>query len=113
MSKAHRIVAYPGAFILAFGTACLWGQAVHGEAPPAPIPVQIGTGKKVFISNAQGLSAAVTAAPNQTYNEFYAAMNDWGRYELLATPGDADLIFEIRFEVTVGPMYVSNGGGIS
>jgi hypothetical protein len=33
----------------------------------------------------------------QTYNEFYAAMKDWGRYELAATPAEADLIYEVAF----------------
>jgi hypothetical protein len=40
-------------------------------------------------------------------------MKDWGRYQLVATPGDADLIFEIRFAVTVGAITVSQGSGYS
>ena len=32
-----------------------------------------------------------------TYNEFYAAMKSWGRYELVSSPADADMVFEIRF----------------
>jgi hypothetical protein len=49
----------------------------------------------------------------QTYNEFYAAMKDWGRYELAATPAEADLIFEVRFAVTVGPRKVYQGSGMA
>jgi hypothetical protein len=61
----------------------------------APVPIQILTGKKVFISN--GVSTAAADVPNLPYNEFYANMKAWGRYELAATPADADLVFELRY----------------
>jgi len=32
---------------------------------------------------------------DRTYNEFYAAVKNWGRYELVQTPADADIVFEI------------------
>lgn len=63
------------------------------ETPAAPVPAQILTAKKVFISNAGNLMGE----PYQPYDEFYAAMKSWGRYELVAAPADADLVFEIRF----------------
>lgn len=73
-------------------------------AAAAPIPAQILSAKKVFIANGGGdesrdESASYTGGPNRAYNEFYAAMKTWGRYELIAAPGDADLIFEIRLIV--------------
>jgi hypothetical protein len=73
-------------------------------APPAPIPAQILAAKKVFIANAGGdesgyEEASYSGGPDRAYNEFYAAMKTWGRYELVATPGDADLIFEIRLTI--------------
>jgi hypothetical protein len=68
---------------------------------PAPIPVQILSAKKVFIANGGGDESYFDApqfsgGPNRAYNEFYAAMKAWGHHELVATPGDADLVFEIR-----------------
>ncbi|HZR27177.1 MAG TPA: hypothetical protein VFA71_00240 [Terriglobales bacterium] len=66
-------------------------------ASQAPLPVQIQAAKKVFISNAGGeLRDWFTGGPNRHYDQFYAAMKNWGRYELVTTPADADLIFEIR-----------------
>jgi hypothetical protein len=70
--------------------------------PLAPVPPQIADGKKVFISNAgldnTSLSAFKRAGePDGPYNRFYAAMKTWGRYEVVAAPADADLVFEIRF----------------
>jgi hypothetical protein len=61
----------------------------------APIPIQLTTAKKVFISYRE--SDADPGVPDLTYNEFYGLMKDWGKYELTATPTDADLVFEIRY----------------
>jgi hypothetical protein len=71
------------------------------NAPPAPVPVQILTGKKLFISNGDG--DEIFNVPNLTYNEFYAAVKSWGRYDLVATPADADLVFEVRFVISTAP----------
>jgi hypothetical protein len=80
----------------------LRAQDVKDAAAAAPIPAQIVTGKRVFISNA-GVSTteltfyvvAHTGGANGLYNEFYAAMKNWGKYDLVAAPADADLVFEI------------------
>lgn len=84
------------------------------EAPAAPVPAQIGSAKTVFISNMGEESffylpkdAAYTGGPNRTYNQFYAAMKSWGKYELVPAPADADLVFEIGFtDKFEGPMRV-------
>jgi len=65
------------------------------DFPQGPVPAQILTGKKVFISYRE--SDADPGAPNLTYNEFYSLMKSWGRYELVGAPADADLIFEIAY----------------
>ncbi len=59
--------------------------------PPAPIPSQILNAKNVFISNAGGnlhtLPAYImshTASPNGLYDQFYAAIKSWGKYESLS-----------------------------
>jgi hypothetical protein len=73
-------------------------------AHSAPIPAQIPSAKKVFIANGGGdesryEAASYSGGPDRAYNEFYAAMETWGRYELVAAPADADLIFEIRLTI--------------
>jgi hypothetical protein len=70
--------------------------------PPAPVPSQIASAKKVFVSNAgaDGTSYAALKRggdPQQPYDSLYAAMKIWGRYELVDAPSDADLVFAIRF----------------
>lgn len=93
------------AVILASGTV-VRGQDTKGPSATAPVPIQITNAKRIFISN-DGADAVILAAynradqPDQAYNQFYAAMKSWGRYELVAAPADADLVFEIRF---VAPM---------
>jgi hypothetical protein len=100
-----RIVRTKMLFI-AIGAAGMLGGVPFAAARPAseqapiqmvaaPVPIQILTGKKVFISN--GISTAAADVPNLPYNEFYANMKAWGRYELVATPADADLVFELRY----------------
>ena len=70
---------------------------------PAPVPSQITSAKKVFISNAGLDSASVRAfqaagEPNGHYGRFYNAMKSWGRYDLVSAPSDAELVFEISFQ---------------
>ena len=75
----------------------LTGQEAKG-APVAPVPLQISTAKKVFISNAPGDTIAPAIGGNYSaYNQFYAAINGLGQYELVSSPAEADLVFEISF----------------
>jgi hypothetical protein len=63
------------------------------DVPAAPVPAQIGAAKRVFISYNGGINGYV-AKDDRTYDHLYAAMKDWGRYELVAAPADADLVLE-------------------
>lgn len=78
----------------------LAGAQKSSPAPAAPVPAQILSAKKVFIANGGGdesrfESPQYTGGPDRLYNEFYVAMKSWGRYELVSTPADADLVFEV------------------
>jgi hypothetical protein len=87
----------------------VWGQQTKEPAGGAPVPSQIGAAHKVFISNAGAdVNAQATfkraGEPEEAYNDFYGAMQSWGRYELVTSPADADLVCEIRF---TSPMYMN------
>jgi len=71
------------------------------DPPAAPIPAPIFTAEKVFISNAE--STNPLEVPYLAYNAFYAGMKAWGKYELVDSPTDADLIFAVRFEGLPSP----------
>jgi hypothetical protein len=96
--------------VLAVAMAVVCGMAVNAATQdagkpttaPAPMPTSIQTAKRVFLGNAgvDGMSIAAfqrAGDKNQPYNWFYVAMKNWGRYELVGSPADADLVFEISF----------------
>ena len=61
------------------------------KVPLAPLPAVIVGAKKVFLSNGGG--------SNLAFDAFYAAMRDWGRYEIVGSPADSDLIIELAYKV--------------
>jgi hypothetical protein len=74
---------------------------------PAPVPAQIYTAQKAFISNAGGASfetvidmTVFDGGPDRPYNEFYVMMKDWGKYQLVTSPEDADLVLAVNWELT-------------
>lgn len=83
------------------------------QVPPAPVPPQIFAAKKVFIANAGGEQPSegsqYSGDTDRAYNQFYAAMKTWGRYELVESPAEADLWFEIRFTAPPASRPVSQG----
>jgi hypothetical protein len=69
-------------------------------ADAAPIPQQILVAKRVFVSNAPGdvdSGFNFYQGPARLYNQFYAAMKAWGQFDLVSSPADADLVFEVSF----------------
>ena len=95
----------------------VWAAEQAKPAPAAPIPAQILAAKKVFLANAGGDEpfpddGQFSGGVERTYNQFYAAVKTWGRYELVGAPGDADLLFEIRFTVPPIAGAVSRGDTI-
>jgi hypothetical protein len=84
-------------------------SAQSAKLAAAPVPAPILAAKKVFIANDGG--EAIFDDPkygdvDRAYNQFYAAMKTWGRYELAGTPADADLLLEIRLTVSWQPREV-------
>jgi hypothetical protein len=88
-------------------------SVLQAQAPAAPIPSQILTAKKVFISNAGAFidQKIWTGGTAQPYNELYAALKSWGHFELLAAPADADLVLQISYEDPLTRVNVVNGTG--
>ena len=100
----RRMARFVSPAVLMFSLLSGFIAAQTKQDPPGPIPAQIATAKKVFIANAGGdeyrhEDPLFSGGPGRSYNQFYAAMKSAGRYELVGSPGDADLIFEIQFVV--------------
>ena len=86
----------------------LWQVSVLAaeQSKLAPVPEQILAAKKVFIANAGGderwdENPIFNGGPLRAYNEFYAAVKDAGRYEIVGSPADAELLFEIGLTAPV------------
>jgi hypothetical protein len=82
------------------------------ETLPAPMPSQIVYARKVFLSNAGGDSHGLYSGESRRlYDQFYAALKSWGRYELAGSPAEADLVFEVSLINPFIGEYVYGGGG--
>jgi hypothetical protein len=72
----------------------------------APVPTPILQAKTAFISFELGSTASFpgvySGGPERAYDEFYQGMQQWGRYQLVSDPKQADLVFAIRY-VDTGP----------
>lgn len=55
------------------------------STPAAPVPSDVVNAKRVFLENASSSPA--------TYTRFVAALTAWGRYMLVGSPAEADVIF--------------------
>lgn len=74
------------------------GGIKQSNARPAPVPAQIASAKAIFIANAPGDTFPdMYGGPDRPYNEFYGALKTWGHYELVSSPAEADLVFEISY----------------
>jgi hypothetical protein len=74
---------------------------LHAQQP-APIPAPLLSAQKVFLANGGAdpisMNAFKKAAQvNEPYNSLYIALQNWGYWQLAASPSDADLILVVRF----------------
>jgi hypothetical protein len=68
------------------------------STPPPPVPPQIIAAHNIFVSNGGGPNYfnAFSGGADRGYSRFYAALQQWSRYQLADSPSQADLIFEIH-----------------
>lgn len=110
-----RLSAYLGLAALMCGVVA----TAQPTAPlaVAPVPPQLLSAKTVFISNAGADSGLFphpfSGDPDRAYNEFYAGVVSWGRYQLVASPDEADLVFELRLMAPNGPSNADKSKGAS
>lgn len=78
-----------GAILLSPGLAATKDK--KKDVPVAPLPAVIVNAKKIFLSNGGG--------SNLAYDAFYAKMKEWGKYEIVGSPEEADLIVELSYRV--------------
>src|SRR5271157_5555981 len=64
------------------------------DVPPAPLPAVVVNAKRIFLTNGGG--------SNLAYDSFYSEMKLWGRYEIVGSPEEADLIVELAYRIERG-----------
>lgn len=64
-----------------------------------PVPRQIRAAKTIFIANAGDKTNlfpdVYSGGPDRPYVQFYSDMQTWGHYQLVSSPDQADLVFQI------------------
>jgi hypothetical protein len=73
------------------------------DAPvAAPVPAQVINAKRAFVANGAGDNdpaiSKYTNGADGLYNQFYADIKTLGRYELVSSPADADIILELKID---------------
>lgn len=63
------------------------------EVPHAPLPPAVQSAKKAFLTNGGGGGSSLA------FDEFYAQMKQWGRFQLAASPAEADVVIELKYVV--------------
>lgn len=75
------------------------------ETVIAPIPPALLNAKRVFIANGAGDNDAditkFTNGADGLYNQFHANVKALGRYDLVTSPSDADVVLELRVDYAV------------
>lgn len=59
--------------------------------PPAPLPTEVTQAKTVFLVNAGGSEIA--------FDALYQAFKEWGKYQLVGSPEQADLLISLQYFV--------------
>ena len=114
MLKRMRLYGAGGVLVAAVMSV---GMVFAQEVATAPVPPALGTAKTVFISNA-GADAGLFPHPfsggaDRGYNQFYAMVKSWGRFELVNDPAQADLVFELQLHAPNGPQNADKTKGAS
>jgi hypothetical protein len=107
MRNAMRWKLLRGAVVFVLAAGAAGAQTPGAAGRVAPVPPGVFSAKKVFVSNA-GADGGLfphpfSGGPERGYNNFYAAVQALGKYELVAEPREAELVFELELVGPAGP----------
>ena len=97
--KVNRFAALCVVFGLLFTPPILAQEKMtRKNIPPAPLPAAVVHARKVFLLNGQTTAEALTKNGNiLAFDTFYSDMKSWGKYELVDSPKDADIVIELQY----------------
>jgi hypothetical protein len=101
-------------------TQCVHAATVQAATTPAPtpqtaspaqapVPPQIAAAHTVFLVN-DSAAANFPVTDDIAYNDVYAALQDWGHFQLVTSPGQADLVFQLRDIAPITGVYGDRTG---
>jgi hypothetical protein len=70
---------------------CLTFAKNRKDIPQAPLPTAVVNAQRVFLTNGGGSQLA--------YDAFYSAMKEWGKYQIVGSPEEADIVIELAYHV--------------
>lgn len=83
-----------GTLALLLGVSTMLLAKTKKDIPAAPLPAIVVNAQKAFLTNGGGSDLA--------YDAFYAKMKEWGKYNIVGSPDEADLIIELAYRVEHG-----------
>jgi hypothetical protein len=105
--KTFQFVARVVVTSLLLPAGPLFAQDQPGSTPPAPIPAELLSARKIFVSNAGADSGLFphpfSGDPNRGYNELFVDLHALIQFELVSSPAQADLVLELRLVAPYGP----------
>lgn len=113
MNKIEAVLC--AAVLMALLTPSTASGASSGAAVAGPVPPAITSAKRLFVSNAGADSGLFpepfSGDPNRTYDQFYAALQAKGGYELVSDPAQADLVLDIQLNAPYGSLHPAKIAG--
>ena len=94
--KTLLTIAYSCIVLTALTSAPGLSAEERNASATAPLPMQLTNARRVFISNGGDDPHFKGLGLGRSYNQFYAAMKEWGRYELVSLPTEADVVLEVQ-----------------
>jgi hypothetical protein len=92
--------------------ACFTVQTTRAQqtTPAAPVPSQIQQAQTIFLTNS-GSRPNFPIDETKAYNDIYTALQTWGRYKLVNSADQADLVFQLK---GIAPItdFSGNRGGV-
>src|SRR5579872_124380 len=83
-----------GTVVLLLGISTVLVAKTKKDIPAAPLPAIVVNAQNAFLTNGGGSDLA--------YDAFYAKMREWGKYNIVGSPEEADLIIELAYRVEHG-----------
>jgi hypothetical protein len=96
-STVRKLLCFSLALVFSFTTILAKAQRTASVASALP-PPQITASHTIFISNGGGTNYfnAFTGGADRGYSQLFTALQQWNHYQIVQSPSQADLIFEIH-----------------